>query len=86
MTIKYQTLRQYITNSDKLTSKKTKGLVDKSDISNLVKYFVLNTKLAILASKAELKAEQDKIVKLQVFDSSFFRGKIHLKIMTCKII
>ena len=86
MTIKYQTLRQYITTSDKLTSKKTKGLVDKSDISNLVKYFVLNTKLAILASKAELKAEQDKIVKLQVFVSIFFRGKIHLKIMTCKII
>ena len=86
MTIKYQTLRQYITTSDKLTSKKIKGLVDKSDISNLVKYFVLNTKLATLASKAELKEEQDKIVKLQVFDSSFFRGKIHLKIMTYKII
>ena len=28
-----------------------------------------------LAAKAELKAEQDKITKLQVFDSSYFPGK-----------
>ena len=32
-------------------------------------------KLAILATKAELKTEQDKIVKLEVFDSSYFLGK-----------
>ena len=31
--------------------------------------------LAILAAKAELKTEQDKIVKLEVFDSSYFLGK-----------
>ena len=31
--------------------------------------------LAILAAKAELKTEQEKIVKLEVFDSSYFLGK-----------
>ena len=35
----------------------------------------LNTKLAILATKAELKAEQDKIIELEAFDSSYFHGK-----------
>ena len=37
--------------------------MNKSDISNLVK----NTKLTTLATKAELKAEPDKIMKLQAF-------------------
>ena len=31
--------------------------------------------MATLVTKAELKAEQDKILKLQVFDSSYFWGK-----------
>ena len=44
---------------------KQKKLVNKSDISDLVKNSDLNTKLAILAVEAELKAEQDKIVKLK---------------------
>ena len=39
----------------------------------------LNTKLATLATKAELKAEQDKIMKLQGFDSHCFRSKIHFQ-------
>ena len=38
----------------------------------ITKYFDLNTKLAALAIKAELKAEQNKIVKLEAFDSTFF--------------
>ena len=50
---------------------KTKGLVDKCKISNLIKKSDLNTKLATLITKAELKAEQDKIVKLQTFDSKW---------------
>ena len=33
----------------------------------------------MLAAKAELQAEQDKIVKLQAFDSSYFRGKSHFE-------
>ena len=46
-----------------------KAFVNKSDFSNLIKNPVLNSKLATLATKAELKAEQDKTVKLQGFDS-----------------
>ena len=33
-------------------------------------------KLATLATKAELKSQQDKIVKLQIYDLSYFLGKI----------
>ena len=43
-------------------------------------------KLTRLARKAKLKAEQDKIVKLQAFNSSHFRGKSHLKMQACKIL
>ena len=49
---------------------KWKGLVSKTTTSNLVKTFDLNTKLARLATKTELKEEQDEIVKLQAFDSN----------------
>ena len=36
--------------------------------------------MATLPSKAELKAEQDKISKLQAFNSSYFRrNKSHLE-------
>ena len=35
----------------------------------------LDNKIATAATKAELKEEQDKMLKLQVFDSSYFRGK-----------
>ena len=44
----------------------------KSDISNLVTNSNLSTKLGTLAAKAESKAEQDKIVKLETFDFSVF--------------
>ena len=54
---------------------KTKKLVDKSDISDLVKNFDLRTKLATLATKAELKADQDKILKLQTHGLSYFLDK-----------
>ena len=56
-----------------------KGLVHKSTISNLVKNSDLNITLATLATKAELKAEQEKIVNPQAFDSSFFCGKSHFE-------
>ena len=36
-------------------------------------------KIATLVTKAELKAEQDKIVKLRAFDSSYFSDKSHFK-------
>ena len=40
---------------------------------------VLNKKIKTLTTKSELKADQDKIVKLQAFDSSYFRGKSHFE-------
>ena len=55
--------------SDMVTTKiEQKELLNKSDISDLVKNSDLITKLGTLATKAELKAGQDKIVKLEVFD------------------
>ena len=42
-------------------------LVDKSDISGFIDNSDLEKKIALLATKAELKAVQDKIVKPQVF-------------------
>ena len=50
-------------------------MVDRSDISILVKSSGLNKKPGTLATKAELKAEQDKIIQLQAFDSSYFHRK-----------
>ena len=64
---------------------KEKELVDKSNISNLVKNSDLNIKLKTLGTKAFLKAEQDKIVKLQMHNLSFFLGKIFLVIMVFEI-
>ena len=39
----------------------------------------LDKKVSTLATKAELKSEQDKILNLQAFDSSYFRGKSHFE-------
>ena len=60
---------------------KQKELVNKSDISNLVKDSDLNQKLAILETKAELKAEQNKIAKLKTHDWSYSLGKSFLVII-----
>ena len=35
----------------------------------------LNKKVVTLVTKVDIKAEQDKILQLQSFDSSYFRGK-----------
>ena len=35
--------------------------------------------MATLATKAELRAEKDKTIKLQEFDSSCFRDKTHFE-------
>ena len=53
---------------------KNKELVDKSDIAGFINNSDLDKKVATLATKAELKAEQDKIIKLQAFNLSHFRG------------
>ena len=73
--------KKYFTTPDynKFTSKildvkiKEKGLDGKSNIYNLVKSFNLNTKVT---TKAELKANQDKINKLETLDLSYFLCKI----------
>ena len=80
MMLKYQTLREnsLLLDYNKFTSDiidakiKQKELVDKPHISNLAKNSDLNTKLATLATKAELKEEQNKIVKLQIDHLSYF--------------
>ena len=58
---------------------KDEGLVDKSDISNLVKNSDLNKKLATLATNAKLKVEQDKTGKLQAFVSGYFLVQSHIE-------
>ena len=62
-----------------------KELLKKYDVFNLVKKSGLNTKLVKLATKVELKTEQDKIVKLEVFDSRLFVVKFFWTMMVLKI-
>ena len=54
-------------------------MIDESNNSRFINNSDLDKKIATLVAKAKLKAEQDKIVKLQVFDSSYFRGKRHFE-------
>ena len=56
-----------------------KKLDHQFDISNLVKISDSNVKLIILATKAELKAERNKMVKLQAIDLNYFCGKSHFE-------
>ena len=64
---------------------KQKKLVNKSDISDLVKNSDLNTKLAILAVEAELKAEQDKIMKLKAHGLVIFLVRTFLVMLVFEI-
>ena len=50
-------LHLIIINKELIDTKKIKRLVEKSDISNLKKNSDLNTNLAALATKTELKAQ-----------------------------
>ena len=54
---------------------KEKKLVNESYITGFINSSDLDQKITTLKTKAELKDEQDKIVKLQAFDSSYFCGK-----------
>ena len=51
-----------------------KKLVNESDTSGFISNSDLDNKIKVLATKAELKAEQDKIAKLQPYDLSLFMG------------
>ena len=39
----------------------------------------MGSKIVTVASNAKLKAEQDKMLKLQAFDSNYFPGKSHFQ-------
>ena len=73
----YFTAADYNKFTSNIIDEKTeqKKLVNESIISNIVKIFKFNKKLEWLATKSELKVEQDKIVKQQTQDSSYFLGK-----------
>ena len=57
---------------------KNKKLVNESDISGFIDNSDLNKTIKKLATKAELKAEQDKIAKRQIYDSSIFIGQSYV--------
>ena len=58
---------------------KQKRWVDKSAIAGFINNADLDKKVTTLATKGEIKAEQDKIIKLQAFDSSYFQSKSHFE-------
>ena len=57
------------TLNGKITATK---LVNQSGLNKMVKPLTKEAEIKKLATKAELKAEQDKIVKLQTYDLSLF--------------
>ena len=61
-----------------------KALVNKSYLNEKAKTLAPNEEIKTLVKKPELKAEQDKIVELQAFDSSYL--KVILKMMELKTI
>ena len=74
---------QYFTTSDynkftnntldsKITQKK---LINEYDLNEKIKKISNKRKIKTLATKAELKAEQDKIIKLQTYDLRLFIGQ-----------
>ena len=58
---------------------KEKKLVNEFNTSGFIDNSDLDKRITTLATKAELKAKQDKIVKIQAFDSIYFRGKSHFE-------
>ena len=79
MTQEHQTLRLNILShliittlwvkySIKITRKK--GLLDKFHISGFIDNSDLDKRISSLATKAEQKSDQDKVIKLEAFNSS----------------
>ena len=54
---------------------KNKELVNKSDIFKFINNSDLDKEIETLATNAESKAKEDKIVKLETYDSSLFIGE-----------
>ena len=65
---------KYFTTSD-YNKFASNTLCAKITQKKLVNEYDLNEKIKSLSTKAELKAEQDKIIELQTFDLSLFIGK-----------
>ena len=61
-----------------MTGKKVNAKI--KDKGLVIDNFDLDKEIVTLAIKAKLKAEQYNLMKVQVFDSSFCRGKTHFKI------
>ena len=78
---KYFTTTDYnkFTNEKFDVKMKQKQLIYKSDTSEFLDNSDLNKKIATLETKAELKLEQDKIIKPQAFYSSYFCGKSYFE-------
>ena len=84
---KYQTLKLNILSHTTmihllvkyLTKIWKNDLAGKSDISGFIANSDLDKKITTLATKAELNSGQDKIVKLEAFDSHYFRGESHFE-------
>ena len=53
-------------------------LVNESGLNEKIKISTTKENIKKIATKTELNAEQDKIVKLQIYDSSFFIGQSYL--------
>ena len=73
---KYITTADYnkVTKDKVANNIKSKNLVDKSVIAEFINNAEVDKKVATLATIAELKAKQDKIIELEAFDSSYFRA------------
>ena len=63
----------------------TKKSINESNISGFINDSDLNEKIKTLVTKVELKAKQDKIVKLETHDLIYFLDKSVLVMMVFKI-
>ena len=61
-------------------------LVNESGLNEKIKISTTKEKKKKIVAKAELNAEQDKIVKLQIYDSSFLLVEVTLSMMEHNLI
>ena len=79
--MKYFTTSDYNKFTNEIIGNKVKEitLLNKSDVSGFIDNSDVNKNITTLATKAELKAEQKKITKLQALDSNYLRGISHFE-------
>ena len=78
---KYFTTSNYDKFTNVILDAKTENerLVNKSDIFEFINGSDLDDKIVTLGTKADLKAEQERIAKIQAFDSNYFWVKSHFE-------